>query len=224
MGSDGLDKLRVLYPWPEVKPEVSEEAVEITSWVIPLALLKSNLSEGTRLVIELGSWVGESAKLILDHAPNATLICIDHWDGSKLENHRDFQSEYYETYKRMFPTLYEAFLSQCWEYRDRIIPLRAMTLEGLEVVSRFGLEPDLIYVDASHLYEDVKADVSRSYELFPTATLIGDDYSSFLDVRRAVNHFMYDHGFAVQVAGQGWQILKDKTPVLQRALEEARQS
>lgn len=221
MVNDLLKKLKRDYPWPLAKPEIPEGANRFVSFEgIPDHLFQSNLNGNTRLIVELGSWLGVSARFMLDHAPNAEIVCIDHWKGSK--EHFDPSVKEYEDFQIMLPTLYEAFLHECWEYRDRIVPLRVNSLDGLKIIHEYGLRPEVIYVDASHEYEDVKADIELSHTLFPEAILIGDDYQNIKGVRHAVNHFMYENGFAVQVAGKGWQILKDKAPVLQKVLEKAR--
>lgn len=195
---DALDRLRSMYPWPEEKPKVSERAIRIPGWGQPEALFEESLSDRTRLVVELGSWLGQSSRFILDRAPNATIICVDHWNGSP---------EHVERESDVLSTLYDAFLSLCWELRDRIIPIRATTSGGLKIIASFGLTPDLIYVDASHDYDDVKADIDLSHRLFPTSTLIGDDYANFVDVRRAVAHFVRDNNRIVRVIGRGWKLI-----------------
>ena len=130
------------------------------------------------MVVELGSWLGLSARFFLDIAPNAMVICVDHWQGS-LEHHHD------EKWRKMLPTLYETFLVNLWSYRDRIIPLKAGTIEGLKLIHSLGIHPDLIYIDASHEYDAVFQDVQTAMALFPKSTICGDDWS-WDGVRQAV--------------------------------------
>lgn len=213
----GLSLLREMYPWPAVRPEASEGSVSKDGWgkgwPLPENIIGSNLSEETRLVVELGTWLGNSARFILEHAPNATVICVDHWNGSP--EHVGFKESY-----EMIPTLYEDFLSICWEERDRLIPVREMTLEGMKLIAELCLVPDLIFIDAAHDYESVKADLETANRLFPEATIIGDDYlgvaisedDRVIDidygVRHAVNHFIYERGWGVRNTGRGWQLIR----------------
>jgi hypothetical protein len=48
----------------------------------------------------------------------------------------------------------------------------------VSVVSE-GISPDVIYIDADHHYEPAKEDISTALELFPQATLVGDDYGIY---------------------------------------------
>lgn len=213
----GLSVLKGIYPWPTVRPKASDGSVSEEGWgkgwPLPENIIGSNLSEETRLVIELGTWLGNSARFILKYAPNATVICIDHWNGSP--EHSGLKSS-----AEMIPTLYEDFLSICWEDRDRLIPVRETTLKGMKLIAELCLVPDLIFIDAAHDYESVKADLEMANRLFPEATIIGDDYLGVAickddkpididyGVRRAVNHFIYERGWGLRNTGRGWQLIR----------------
>ncbi len=152
--SEKIHALADQFPWPGQKPrEVSGES---PGWLGEGTdqLLARVLSSETRLVVELGAWLGRSTRFIADHAPNAVVVSIDHWQGSP--EHR-ISSEW----RDMLPTLYETFLSLCWPYRERIVPLRMTTLEGLRMVGQFALAPDLIFVDAEHSLAAVSAELGR---------------------------------------------------------------
>jgi len=41
------------------------------------------LSDDTRLILELGSWLGKSARWMLDKAPHATLVAVDEFARHK---------------------------------------------------------------------------------------------------------------------------------------------
>ena len=132
-------------------------------------LLAKGLSDETRLVVEVGSWVGLSTRFIADRAPNAVVIAIDHWCGSP-EHQRN------PSWKAMLPGLYETFLALCWDYRGRIIPLSMTAIQGIHAVAGQGLQPDLIYVDGEHSYEAVSGEIELIRHSFPRATIVGDDY------------------------------------------------
>ena len=127
-------------------------------------------------------------------APQATVICVDHWLGSQEHHHN-------EKFRLKLPTLYETFLVNLWEERDRVIPIRLRTTEALEEIYRFQIVPDLIYIDAGHTYQDVLADVGTSLRLFPASVICGDDWS-WEEVRRAVVEIAEEQSKSIALSGQ----------------------
>ncbi len=203
---DPIERLRRAYPWPATRPVVMGP-VQNPGWLGEGTdgALAAALSDRTRVVVELGAWLGMSTRYILDRAPGATVISVNHWEGSP--EHRVGT-----LYQSMLPTLYETFLSQCWDYRDRLIPLRMTTLEGLQVVAQAGIQPDLIYIDAEHSYRAVTAELELASELFPHARLVGDDFD-WRGVREAAEAFARRHARRVERNGaRGWTIADPGEP------------
>jgi hypothetical protein len=204
----GLQALRSVCPWPAARPVVVEPP-PVAGWLDDNTreLLARGLSEETRLVVELGGWVGLSTRFIADQAPHATVITIDHWLGSP-EHHQKPE------WKAMLPNLFETFLALCWDYRHRIVPLRMTTLEGMRLVASMGLAPDLIYVDAEHSYEAVTGDLELIHELFPDALVVGDDYG-WSGVAPALDDAVRRHGWTLEVKGTGparaWCLVRPET-------------
>ena len=199
---DGLEALRRRYPWPEAMPEVPPDE---HGWFSECnaRMLSRFLGPQTGLAVELGSWLGASARHILRAAPRAVLVCVDHWQGSR-EHRLPGAAE-----ASRLPTLYETFLRNLWPWRDRVVPLRAGSLAGLAEVHAAGLQPELIYVDASHEYDDVLADVSEALRLFPRAQLVGDDYSApWPGVRKTVDDIAARCGLLLQVEGHTWALIR----------------
>lgn len=199
---DPIEGLRRMFPWPGERPDI-QGPVESPGWLGEGTeqILARSLSDETRLVVELGAWLGMSTRFIADLAPNATVISIDHWRGSP-------EHQAGPSFQSMLATLYETFLMLCWPYRDQVIPLRMSTLEGLRMVASRGLEPDLIYVDAEHSYEAVTAELELARELFPRAQLVGADYDR-RGVQDAVECFARRQGLVVDRAGaRGWRLIE----------------
>jgi hypothetical protein len=198
--SEHLGALARAFPWPATRPEV-ELPREHLGWLDEgvRRLLAGALSGETRLVVELGAWLGLSTRWLADHAPGATVVTIDHWRGSPEHHARP-------AWRALLPTLYETFLAMCWPYRDRVIPLRLTTLAGLQVVADYRLCPDLVYVDAEHSYQAVLSELELAGRLFPTAALVGDDYPH-PPVRAAVDDFARRHGLAIRADGNGWSLV-----------------
>src|ERR1019366_2044126 len=166
----GLDQLRNLFPYPNRNNAV---ATCSHGWLRAgtMAALRAHLGPETRVVVELGSWLGKSTRYVAKHAPSATVIAVDHWCGS-AEHHLQ------PVWRAMLPELYETFVVNCWKYRERIIPLRMSTLGGMELIASLGIVPDLVYIDAGHDTKSVLDDLSTALRLFPNARLVGDDFDA----------------------------------------------
>lgn len=143
------------------------------------AELIGNLSP--RLICEVGSWLGASAINMAQLAPEATVYCVDTWKGSREHAGMHF-----------LPTLYESFLSNVRDngLQSRVLPLRMTSAEGYHKLKGDGLVFDLIYIDGSHEYDDVKQDLAMYWELLRTGgIMLGDDFNEWGTVQRAVNEF-----------------------------------
>ena len=192
--------------WPEEKPNVSMYENSLMSRSNITELNKIFSKQHFSLIVELGSWVGVSTKFFLQKQPNAHVIAIDHWKGGV---------EHQGPHNHLFPVLYETFLVNCWQYKDRLIPLRTTTLEGMEYIKLLGLQPDLFYVDASHSYDSVTADLEYIYQNFPNAMITGDDWDWsnprlgwHLPVRKAVQAFAKKHEFKIHAKGNFWRLYR----------------
>jgi hypothetical protein len=200
--SASLEALAAAHPWPDEKPCVPPNRHH--GWLMCGARqsLQESLSAQTRVVIELGSWMGLSTRFIADHAPNAVVIAVDHWKGSP-------EHQASKELRPLLPQLYDTFLASCWEYRDRIVPVRASTLEGMREIAGHNIQPDLIYIDADHAYESVKADLEEAIALFPKSRIVGDDWD-WPGVRRSVTDVCTARGLAVESTGNSWRLMHGK--------------
>ena len=191
-------KLQSDYPWPEERPPVPPNLTHGWLNLGTKIMLERNLKPDTQLVIEVGSWLGKSTRFILQQSPDARVISIDHWRGSP-EHYED------QATLRMLPRLYETFQVNCWESRERLLPLRMPSVDGLRLVGSRGLKPDIVYLDADHSYEAIKADLETSLELFPESTIVGDDWD-WDGVREAVTEIANARNLALETDGSGWTI------------------
>jgi len=189
-----LQELVNLYPWPDKKPDLLFNS---GGWFPECnqSILSGFLNGETKLVLELGAWIGLSTRWIADHAPMATVVTIDHWLGSP-ENAND----------KLIPILYDQFVSNCWNYNGRIVPVRTNTVKGVQMVKELGLKPDVIYVDAGHDYDSAVRDIKMCMDF--GCPLVGDDFNpnSWPGVVRAVWEMSVDFGRDLTVRGSAWSM------------------
>lgn len=189
--------------WPRSKPRA---AAFMHGWFLEThlrvfeALLKRR---EVTTILELGSWYGASTQWLAERCPEATVYAVDLWDDdfilTELGDH--YSTMGFAKLKRMLRDhpLWETFLTNLWDLRDRVVPLRTTTTEGMRELKAAGVKPDLIYIDADHHYDAVKKDLESALDYFPEATVVGDDYGHYDDVKRAVTEVARAHSKVVHV-------------------------
>ena len=190
-----IETLAQIYRFPETRPDLPFDG---GGWpnCVEENIFRDTLNERTKVYVELGTWLGASLRLALEMAPNAIGIAIDTWRGDRY-----IRAPEHDAF-----AIYNQFLANQWEYRHRVIPITANSWEGLRLIDAFGITPDVIYIDASHEYEDVYKDIKTALELFPTAVICGDDYQPFFDgVIRAVDELAQIHKKNAIIKGGSWR-------------------
>jgi len=214
-----IDDLRKKYPWPDKKPDLPFDNHGWFGWCHK-ALLDVVLPQDGQVIIEMGSWLGLSTRFLLSQVPLATILAIDHWKGDD-----SILQEADEGTKQKLPILHETFLSNCWDYRDRLVPMRTTTVEGLREIHELGIRPDFIYLDASHQYDDAAADLREIWSLYPDVRLAGDDYGGKWEgVKRAVDEHAERAGRVPCTAEHAWTIatLEEKKAIEKRIVRAMR--
>lgn len=192
--------LKAKYPWPTEKPDIQFDE---HGWFGECneKMLSRFINEDTRIVLELGSWLGKSTRFIARKAKHATVLTVDHWLGTT-----QISNDAPDTNVKL-PTLYETFLSNCWNFKSRIVPMRTNTLDAIDELVAAGINPNVVYLDAAHDYDSVRAELGKCIAHFPDATFIGDDFSPKWDgVMRAVWEHAEDNGYAVSFYSHAWAI------------------
>lgn len=169
--------------------------------------------------VEVGSFLGRSAAFLLQSARNAgkriTLHCVDGWDGRCGDGW-----EVHGVSAGHCPEFggYEGF---CREYGDLALAFAAH-MKGCGVsdmvrqvrehspgaVRHFADEScRLVFIDASHDYDSVKADLKAWWpKVAPGGTFAGHDYgTAFPGVDAAVKEFF---GFAPRPSEECWLVRK----------------
>ncbi len=163
------------------------------------SLAKSVANEnGQALIAEVGSFLGQTAKLFVRSVPDAHVVCVDTWfaangDPASMEVMRD---DLFANFKQNCRVELES---------NRIEALRGLSTSVASMISRthFAGKFDLVYIDADHEYESVKADILAWLPLVRDGGVIcGHDFGSvcstnlgefsFPGVRRAVEEAFGD--------------------------------
>lgn len=197
-----IEQLKKRYPYPQTKPNAQKDYTNgrPTGWCHGnnVNMLKKLITKDMKVIVDGGSWMGLSASYFLELAPNADIICIDHWKGS-AEHGKGFE----EKLKILYPT----FIANLWDYRDRIIPIKKDSIDGLLSVKAIEVEPDLIYIDWAHDEISVYNDVLNAVQLFPNAIICGDDYT-WRGVNTALERLNKNHGIKIKSDYSCWEIVK----------------
>jgi hypothetical protein len=162
------------------------------------------LENHVKVAIEVGCWLGSMTRYIANLIPeNGLVYAVDHWLGS--EEHQPGQ-----VFAVPFlSVLYEQFLSNIIHsgLTNKIIPVRMNSVDAAKLL--VNIVPDLIYIDASHDYESVYADLQAWYPLVKGhGILCGDDWHHG-PIQQAVFTFAKEKGLKVEaVTNQFWRLIE----------------
>lgn len=140
----------------------------------------------TGSVVEIGCWKGRSAaymaERIRDSGKNIKHVCVDTWEGTITEDHHQKDDAVKQG------KLYDLFLENMSPFAGKFEPMRMTSLEAAALCADNSF--DFVYIDASHEYEDVKADIRAWLPKVKKGGIIaGDDYNS-PQVSRAVHEVL----------------------------------
>jgi hypothetical protein len=133
--------------------------------------VKKVVDAGGKIFVELGSWIGKSARIIAPQLPyDAKLYCIDTWNGTLDE------PEQLKLFHDRIVNLFQIFLSNCIQKRvaHKIHPIR-MTSHGASKI--FKEKIDFLFIDNAHTYDFVYKDIMHWYpRMSEIGVMTGDDY------------------------------------------------
>jgi len=200
----GLDDLVNAHPWPAGRPDAP---VSEWGWGIEgRELLDAELPADVRFVVEVGSLLGASARYFAERFADAHIFCVDPWFDVDDPANRPFLAhapELTDFVTTQTDGIYQIFLASNWELRHRLTPLRGFSPDMLAPIHAAGIQPDVVYIDGSHTYEDVIADVVTARALFPHAVLCGDDWD-WPGVKHAVSYVATNRGDRIKSLGNTW--------------------
>jgi len=202
------DKLSGLFPWPSVHPTthclVSGWTTEEKQWEFLLGRLREDA-----VILEVGAWTGKTSLHILGLWPRTRLIAVDAWTESPVALSHYWREWRAEGKMADGDTPKSLYLTNLWDYRERVIAIQADSVAGMLAVADSGMAPDLIYIDADHGEAAVYRDVTVAVTRFPQSLISGHDYltnagDENCGVARAVKRCGIEHGKKVGNMGKVW--------------------
>ena len=147
-----------------------DKALAIDGWMSPVELqwLAEQASKHYRIV-EIGSHLGRSTRALADNTPG-TVYAVDTWYGPPEVSIPSWERE----------KIYGQFLANMNGLIEagKVVALR---INHKDIVVNFT--PDMIFIDGSHQYEDVKRDLEK-WRGYP-ALLCGHD-ATWTEVSKAL--------------------------------------
>jgi predicted O-methyltransferase YrrM len=142
--------------------------------------------------VEVGTWLGKSAAYLAVEIINSNkkikFDCVDLWENN--EEYKDMQVVRENKF-------YETFLKNIDPIKEYINPIKLSSLEAAKLYDDNSL--DFIFIDASHIYENVKNDIEAWYpKLKSGGVLAGHDYACS-DVEKAVREFTLKNTYNVTI-------------------------
>lgn len=120
--------------------------------------IKSQLGDKITLV-EIGSYMGESAEIFAQVLPNSKIICIDPFEG-KFDDLDPCSYDNYSDVEKQFDLRISKY--------PNIVKMKGYSTD-------FQIECDAIYIDGRHSYEGVKEDILH-WKPFVKSIISGHDY------------------------------------------------
>lgn len=153
-------------------PNISN-AILIPGWTNEAELLWLAEQALTRhSIVEVGCWKGRSTRALADNTPGF-VIAVDTWKGTPADGH------YKELADKPGTWLYNQFYNNCG-YLSNVNMRQCESIAQARLLAALGRSAfDMIFIDAAHDYESVKADiVAWRPRLVPGGLLCGHDFDA----------------------------------------------
>lgn len=126
-------------------------AQKIYGWMsdVELAFLGTR-AQTHKLIVEIGSFHGRSTRALADNTAGM-IYAVDTWQGSP--EHQGMP----ETARAE-----DAFRENLRDHiaTGRVVPIKTNSLSAACILASKGIRPDMIFIDAAHDYESVRADIA----------------------------------------------------------------
>jgi len=151
-------------------------------------------SAGTRTVLDVGVWKGQStitmAQAMKEAQIDGCVIAIDTFLGSS--EHWNWKLALHTRVHGM-PDIFETFMSNVWSagVQNYVIPMPQTSVTAALILQQLKITAAVVHIDAAHEYEEVLRDIEAYWKILePGGYLIGDDYQDMWPgVVRAAGEF-----------------------------------
>lgn len=144
-------------------------------------------------ILEIGSWMGLSATIFVRTREDATVHCVDTWQGGPEHAGMAELGDLYETFKKNVAP-----------FGERVVAYRMTSLEATSLLR--GRQFDLVFVDGEHTEHGALTDLEDCDPLLtPGGMMLVHDCVN--EVRLAVRTFTRARGFGYEVMappGANW--------------------
>lgn len=156
-----------------------------------LFLMAREIMKPNFVVAEVGSYGGISSEVLALHCEK--LFCIDSWEDWSGDG-----------------TIYKA-MEEFDQMRSNYNHIEKLHMNGSDALEKFQNNFfDLVYIDASHWYDDVIKDIEGWLpKVKKGGYLVGHDYKEGIDVFYAVNDYFGKTHSIVRYPDTIWLIKKD---------------
>lgn len=169
----------------------------------------------TGVAVEVGTYRGDFAVHWLDHWPG-TLICVDAWRSNPQA--KDILNHDQPTMEQV----YASYLERMLPYAHRHRTVRKFSVDAARDFLAEGVQFDCVYIDASHDYGNVVADLVSWWPLVKPGGMfaghdylngtMADGYPAEFGVKQAVDEFADREHLTIQTTDEPfptWWTFKD---------------
>jgi radical SAM superfamily enzyme YgiQ (UPF0313 family)/glycosyltransferase involved in cell wall biosynthesis/predicted O-methyltransferase YrrM len=188
-----------------------------------------------RMVCEIGSWMGASARCFANAPSVKRVACVDHWDRSRVEKYKPGIHP-----EHLMNNMYEQFMANAVHSGtdQKICPVRLESEAAADYCEKANLRFDLIYVDGDHTSVGARADILKWAPLLSNGGyLCGDDWAwqtepdnvagAVVSAAQQMGWQVYHHGnFWLVVPGTftveplSWDVINSIQPIANQEVSE----
>jgi len=170
--------------------------LNVKKFMSPIYKLVSIIKENKyETIVELGCWLGHTTIALASLDVVKRIYTVDNFLGTNTVNLR-LISEYPFENKFLSNIVYSGLV-------NKVVPIKGDSAEVGKIFQMLGINVDLVYVDACHLYECVVNDIESW--LPNTKFICGDDYiNRNYAVKKGVLECAKKFNKTIKSKGQFW--------------------